>query len=217
MNARVWMLGGAVLSIAILVGAYFLGVSPALDGASRADRDVIQVEAQNTAQRAELERLKELEASKDTIATQLAELRESVPEWHYMSFYDRRIEQYASALALRITEISYAEEQVVGVDPNNPADEQAAAAAGGLVAVPVTITVEGELGGTLTFIRDLQAGERFVSVKSISITAAGDSTEPTDQATVIITGYVFVLPQDLQQAPADAGAGVAPTDGSASG
>ncbi len=34
MNPRVWMLGGAVLSIAILVGAYFIGVSPALDGAA---------------------------------------------------------------------------------------------------------------------------------------------------------------------------------------
>ena len=220
MNPRVWMLGGAVLSIAILVGAYFIGVSPALDGAARADRDVEQVDAQNAAHRVELERLKELEASKDTIASELADLQESIPEWHLMSFYDRRIEEHAAALGIRVVEISYSQEQVVGVDPTVTVDAQAAAAAGGLIAVPTVISVTGNVGAALYFVKDLQASERFFSVKLLSVTAAsgGDTSHPSDQASVIITGYVFVLPQNLgQQAPADAGVTPGAGEGAAAG
>ena len=220
MNPRVWMLGGAVLSIAILVGAYFIGVSPALDAAAMADRNVEQVDAQNAAHRTELERLKGLEASRETIAEDLAELQKSIPEWHLMSFYDRRIEEHAAALGLRVTEISYAQEQVVGLDPTVTVDAQAAAAAGGLIAVPTVITVVGNVSAALYFVKDLQASERFFSVKLISVTAAavGDNSHPTDQASVILTGYVFVLPQNLgQQAPADAGVTPGAEDGAAAG
>jgi Tfp pilus assembly protein PilO len=211
-TSRVWMLGGVVLSIAILVGAYFIGVAPALASAEAADLGVVSVEAQNQAQRAELTRLETLAASQDDIADQLAELQKAIPASHLMSDYDARIEALANPLVVQILSIDYSEEVVPGATADTAA---ATTAPAGLVAVPVKVAVSGNLGQLMSFIKAAQLGDRYLSISSVTMTMDESTIGTTNLASLTINGFTFVLPQET--AAPEGEPTVDPATGAASG
>jgi Tfp pilus assembly protein PilO len=80
LDNRLWIVICTVLSIAILAGGWFVGVSPQLDAARAADLQRSTVEGQNTATRAQVAKLVAAEKDKDELHSELAALRAQVPE-----------------------------------------------------------------------------------------------------------------------------------------
>ncbi|WP_025156593.1 hypothetical protein [Leifsonia aquatica] len=77
---KLWIIGAALVMVAIVAGGWFLGIQPQLANAAAADAQRAQVVAENARQTATLAKLKTAYARLPELKSDLASLRESIPE-----------------------------------------------------------------------------------------------------------------------------------------
>ncbi|MFC4242432.1 hypothetical protein ACFOYW_03525 [Gryllotalpicola reticulitermitis] len=110
MNAnRLWMLGGAVVAVAIAVLAYFVGIAPQLAQAQTAEQQKAQAQTQLQQTEVALATLKKQYASIDQLTAQLTALQQSVPGTTNVTDFVRQVQGQASATGSTITSISVGE------------------------------------------------------------------------------------------------------------
>lgn len=211
--SRLWTLVGVVAVLGILAGGYFLGVSPQLEAAEAADEQYEQTEVLNAGHRAELERLRALDAS--AIFAEVAEARETIPADHYQHRYAAQVQALAVAAGVRVDSIAYvdaidaaAEAPSAPAAPEPDGDADAAADGGdaavdataapvaapgaapaGMLAIGVTLSLSGSMDSLEAFTAALQAAPRITSIRTV--TTEG---ELGGEYTLDVDGYVFVLP-----------------------
>lgn len=106
MNAqRLWVIGAAIVAVAVLVLGWFVGVEPQLAAMRATDEQRRGVEAQNTATEAVVARLADdfddlpaLEAERDS-------LRQSIPVDHNKSLFVDQVDALAEATGTRVTQL----------------------------------------------------------------------------------------------------------------
>lgn len=197
-KATSWVVGTAVLAVLLLVGAWFLLVSPRMEAAAelRFQAESEQVRADQL--RLQLVGLKADAENIETFRTELAELRVQMPSETELANLTRQINDLSQQAGLFVSGISpntasaveppaapvaaapvepTTEEAAEGTEAETPATtpppvDPTVAAVQGLYAMPVQISVIGGYAQTLDFINRLQTtNPRLLLVTSFVATA----------------------------------------------
>lgn len=209
---QIWLGGGALLGVVILLLGWFMVISPELTDAA-ATRD--QVEAagtQNLALEAKNARLAQqnddVAALRDSLAAALAEL----PSDGGLPAFTRQLSAQATASSVTLSSVvvgatsaatdtaAVAAPDATATDATAPAP--AATAAGGLVQITITVAAGGLGRDLLTFLSEIQVtGPRRALVTSTAFApaegGAGSGLDAT--STLNLTMTIFSAPL----APAD--------------
>lgn len=207
MSNRLWVLGAVLVSIAIVVLGWFLGISPKLAEVGIATLERQSVEAQNTAQEEAIALLKLQFADIDAYEDDLKELQSSVPEESSLDTFFDTIVAESAANGLIVDNITALEGAVYGgsvdptaatdpeavqpaepvaADPNAPAAALDPGLTGRFFTVGVSIRVLGSADQVYALADNLQLGKRLFLVTDVSFNTDG---EPNGT----ITGFVYVV------------------------
>jgi Tfp pilus assembly protein PilO len=105
MNAqRLWVIGAAVVAVAVLVLGWFVGVEPQLAAMRATDEQRRGVEAQNTATEAAVARLADDFDDLDALEAERDSLRQSIPTEHNKSLFVDQVDALAEASGTRVTQ-----------------------------------------------------------------------------------------------------------------
>lgn len=203
MSNRLWVLGTILVSIAIVVLGWVLGISPRLAEAGIAVTERQNVELQNQAQEAALALLKQQYEDLDELESELKELQVSIPASADTDEVFDSIVASAAASGVLIDNIAALEGAIYGgsVDPNAATDSELVQPADGSTApdptldgslanrfftIGVSIKVLGGADQVFSLVSALQKGDRLFLVTDVEYT-----TESEPRAT--ITGFVYVV------------------------
>ena len=217
---RLWVLGAVLLMSVVALMGWSLGISPKLGEARDATAERVAVEAQNTSYELQLATLKQQFESIDDLRVDLADLRESVPQGANIPQFVGQLDSIALQNTVKLTTITVSDAQsyaaalatTAAPEAAPPAAGAAAAAvpaagataaadaavpvapvvtpADNLIAIPISLSVEGGYQNVLDFISGLQQGERLVTVSAFGTTASADAPS---MVTGTITALVYVL------------------------
>jgi Tfp pilus assembly protein PilO len=214
-SARTWIFGLGALMLVVIVATWTLGISPVLDQVSAANQQTAQMQSKNDATQAQLASLKTQFADIGTLKTSLDTLRLSVPETEAASTFLNEISGLTAQDGVALQSVTL-QDAVVYTAPapastaTTPAttstDSTAAATStpaptttttapaattttGGLVLVPISVSVVGPLANVQQFISDLQQGQRLF----VASTAALSIDTQTGGMVGTVTGNVFSL------------------------
>ena len=231
-KATPWIAGAGVVVALLLVGAWFLAISPVLTAAGETSATADQVETDNALLTERIGVLREQFEQIDTYRAELATLRTSVPSDDDLAGYLRQLDGLAATHGVTLLTVSPStplafvpEAAAVPSDPaasdSTAQDSTAQDATGdaaapastvpaGLVSVPLGMTVVGGYENVRAFLDALQVGtERLYVVESV-VGASQSDAEPGGgrPATTVgdleinVNGYLFVLPDTTTAAPA---------------
>ncbi|RWZ64304.1 hypothetical protein ELQ92_05930 [Labedella populi] len=220
MNAqRLWIIGAAIVAVAVLVLGWFVGVEPQLAAMRATDEQRRGVEAQNLATEATVARLEKDFASLGALEDEREDLRGSIPVTEDTTLLFNQLDALAAASGTTVTNVTpsplvaYTPPVVeVPVDPESDgaeANEGEAPAAPAAPAEPsgppvitdplitpenfyamqITVSVTGSNEAVLDFVDRVQHGERLFLITSLQVA----SDEETEQFTATSTGSVYVL------------------------
>ena len=183
---RLWLVG-AVLAIGVVVVlGWMLGISPKLSEARAARTDLVAAEAQNTVFEAQLATLKEQYKSIDSLRSELADLRQAVPNGPDMPDFVGHLDDIAEANGVTLTSITVSDAQpyvpMVAAPaaeaqpaPGAPADVTATAAPVNAAATAATAATAEAAAVPAPVVNPLVTAENFVAVPiSLSIEGTYD-------------------------------------------
>lgn len=195
-TARLWMLGSVVVIIALLVGTWFVGISPRLAEAAIANNERATVEAQNAAHQATLASLKTQFEGISDLRSDLEGLRVAVPADADTADLIRQLNAYATSAGVTITGITLSPPERFAAPAEPPSDTELAGALTSVnpenfLTVRVEIDVAGPYANVMAFVSNVQAGERAFLVHDLTL----DSGIPAADSSVEMSfsGQVFVL------------------------
>ena len=220
---RLWVLGAVLLMSVVALMGWSLGISPMLSESRDATAERVAVEAQNTSYELQLATLKQQFESIDGLRVDLADLRQAVPQGANIPQFVGQLDSIALQNTVALTTItvsdaqSYAAALATTAAPEAappaegaaaaavPAEDATAAAAAvpvapvvapadNLIAVPISLSVEGGYQNVLDFISGLQQGERLVTVTAFGTTATAE--DAPGMVTGTITALIYVLLSD---------------------
>lgn len=201
-NNRLWVLGSAVLVIAIVAMGWVLGVSPKLSEAGAADQQRATAESQNLVHEKEVAAIKKQYEQLPELKSQLGMLRQALPVSDDLSTFLGELHRLEQSNQITLTNFTASDAK-----PYTPVEKPATTVSttnplvtpDNFVAIPVKLEVAGEQANVMDFIDGVQTGDRLFLVTELSLDQ--DETEVTYSAT--ITGFVYVL-LDKPAAPATA-------------
>lgn len=204
-ETRLWKLGAIVVIIALVLGTWFLGISPRLDEASQAHESRSAVELQNLAHEATLAALEKEAENFTKLEGDLADLRTAVPSGAGLPLLIDQLNSLAAETGVVIEQLT-AGDPVAYVHPD-AADgtsgveedvELVAARAGiapeSLLVVPIGLRVAGTYDNVMNFVDGLQRGDRLALVHGLNLTT-GPATGAS-QVVMEVTAQTFVLLED---------------------
>jgi Tfp pilus assembly protein PilO len=216
-STRIWTLISVLVIAGLLLGTWFVGVSPRLAESSAANADRSSVEALNATHRATLVALKEQFEDIDQLRTDLDELRVSVPDAAMLPDLISQLNASAADAGVAITSIKFGDPTPYAPIENVDADPQLASALQSVapenfLVIPVDLDISGEFGKVTRLISTIQNGERLFLIHDLKL--AEGVMEDSATVTVTTSGQVFVLLEGVAAPPATAPEGdVAPAEG----
>jgi hypothetical protein len=211
---RLWMLGVALASVAVIALGWILGISPTLAQADLASSQAQAADSQNAVQQAALVKLKGQYDKLPELSAQLKQLQLAVPETANLDDFLDQLQAIAQSTGVSITTFTAAEGTLYGggtataaapaptpTATATPAPGGTSAASGTtapaasagitdrLFSVPVTVAVKGTPEQVMAFTDASQKGIRFFLVTGDQFTGA---TSP-DGGGGTLTGFVFVV------------------------
>ncbi|MCU1411781.1 MAG: hypothetical protein JWR04_2488 [Rhodoglobus sp.] len=215
---RLWTIGAVTAMIILLVAGWFLGAQPFITAASAADTERVGIEAQNTAQEAEIARLTEENKDISTIQAEYKDLLTSIPASSNTAAFIQGLNGLASSSGVQVTGITVSESMaytvpasavVVPTDGTTPAPESTEAPVptiptgsvastsplitpDNFVGIKVGVDLKGGYPQVLAFVKGLQSGKRLVLVTGF--TSAANAND-AGLVTAHIDGLIYVLKQ----------------------
>jgi Tfp pilus assembly protein PilO len=217
---RLWVIGAVAAIAIVVVLGYVLGVSPLLDTTSAANAQSASLTASNTASLTKLSTLEKEYKEIDSVRSDLAGLRKSIPSDGDLPAFLSEINDLCKAYHVTLTSVSL-DSAVAYVPPvtaapaattdgstatptptptptaaptaATPAAE--APAASGIVVTPVSLNVTGSLDNVLKFTKSLQTSGRLMLVSTFSVTpGSGDAgTSKKSGIAAVLSGSIFSL------------------------
>lgn len=221
-NNRIWVLGAAIVMLAILAMGWFLGASPMLAQAAANDLQRASVESTNAGQEATLASIKEEFAKLNELKAELAELQKALPPGADLSTFIGELHELEAASGVQITSIIATDpaefvppvpavDEVPAADaaatdegaaavaePVEPAAADPAAAdaaalpAGDLIVIGLTLSVKGTQAQVIDFVDAVQKGNRLFLVTGLTI--ARDEEDESYAGTIPGSVYVLIDP-----------------------
>jgi hypothetical protein len=225
---RLWIIGTAIVAVAVLALGWFLGVQPQLSAKASTDEQRAGVEAQNTSTELVVARLAKDFDNLDALESQRDALRVSIPAIDSTSRFLQQVDVLAEASGTVVTEVTTSEttaytppvadlpaEDGEGEEADGEAEDAEVPEAPveplappvitdplvtseNFFATKVTVAVTGSNEAVIDFVDRLQHGERLCLVTQLQIALDTD----TGLFTATATGFVYVL---VNAAAADAG------------
>jgi Tfp pilus assembly protein PilO len=201
-ETRLWKFGAIVLIIALVLGTWFLAISPRLDEASQANENRSAVEMQNLTHEATLAALEKDAKNFNKFEDELADLRVAVPSGAGLPLLIDQLNSLAAETGVVIEQLT-ASDPVAYVHPvaadgtsGVEEDTELVAARAGiaperLLVVPIGLRVAGAYDNVMGFVDGLQHGDRIALVHGLNLTT-GPATG-TSQVVLEITAQTFVL------------------------
>ncbi|WP_029145168.1 type 4a pilus biogenesis protein PilO [Microbacterium luticocti] len=173
----------AALAVAILAGGWFLGVQPQLDRISTADAQTASIRQLNDVQQIKNAALRKESEHLDHDKAQLASLQQEIPTSRSQQALINQFDAAAGAAKVTIRTLAFADASTFAP----PQQVNAPVPTGGtLVAVPLTMTVDGSRSALESFVANLQRSRRIVTI------ADSHYTGPAD-ASLTLSGTTWVL------------------------
>jgi Tfp pilus assembly protein PilO len=227
-KTRLWVIGTAVLSVLLVVAAYFLLIGPKRAEAAELRQQTEDTQASNAQLESRIEQLKAQFAELPQRQAELAAIKQAMPEEAALPTLVRDLDKMAGGAG--VTLMTLAPGQPVAVTPPAAAAPAPAPAATGdgdstpapaataaapaptdlLVSVPVSVTVVGDFYESELFLKALQADmPRAFLVQTLSVqsekeaeASGGKPATKNGDVTTTITGSVFVLKPAAAAGPA---------------
>lgn len=210
-SSRLWLAGGALLALLIVLASWFLVISPVRGDTSTLEEDTASVETQNTVLLAELNRLEEQDANRDQLVQTLRDSLAGLPADVAIPDFNKQVVSQAAAHNVDLTSVTVGpatapvQDGAAGAatsttDPSAPAT--------GLLGVPITIETTGSQIDLLYFLKDLQqAGPRRALVVSTAFAdqastdgASADGEAPVASDDFKLTTQLTIFSSSLSDA-----------------
>jgi Tfp pilus assembly protein PilO len=166
-GSRMWLVGGAVAIVVLIVATYLLAIKPvyAETETIRAQADDQQLESDKLDRK--LRDLRKQYEQRGTYAAQLKAKRLNLPNNYDIPNYLRQLQVSDNAV-------------VVNNDSISVADPIAVPGIANVVGVPITLAAKGEVPALIRFIDRLQNTQsRAVLVTSADVRSEADNEKPT--------------------------------------
>ncbi|MET4638625.1 hypothetical protein [Mycetocola sp. 2940] len=218
---KIWSLASVIVMIGVLALGWFAGIDPLLKARAATEEQRVSVEAQNEATQLAIARLKGDFENIDALKAELVELRTSVPAAGSMPAFLTQLDTLAResnttvkslsvSEAIEYTAPSTAVEEPPAAEPAPDSEAPAPApveaepetpsvitdsriTSANFIAIPITVTVNGDKAGTRSFLDKLQHGPRLFMATQVSTGPVGDDGV---EFTATVSGYVYVLLKD---------------------
>ncbi len=217
---RLWTIGAVTVMAILLLAGWFLGAQPLLGAAAAADEERAGIDAQNTAQQAEIGRLTEENKDLDAVQAEYKDLLTSIPSSPNTAAFIQGLDGLAASTGVQVTGITVSESIAYTVPASAavvPTPTDGATPAPTATAAPVPVAPVGNIAATsplitpdnfvgikvgvdlkggyqqvLTFVKGLQTGKRLVLVTGFISTSNPDDSSVV---TAHIDGQIYVLKQ----------------------
>ena len=230
---RLWVIGAVLGIVVVVVMGWFLGVSPLVTQATSANSQATSLSQANVVSKSKLSTLKQQFENIDTLQTDLATLRQSIPTGADLPTFITEINLLCARYHVSLTSVAVNDAVVfqAPVAPAAPATASGgstpaatptptptatqatgtaapaapAASGGDLVLVPVVINVTGKFEDVVNFTGGVQAGARLYLAAEVEV-APGASTgggAPT-KFLGTLTGNIYTLAGTSGDLPASA-------------
>jgi hypothetical protein len=199
-DRRVWIGGGVLLALLILVAGWFLAINPELSSADSLHSQADTAQTGNLAAQAKLNALKAKSQQSGELVQQLTAAVDALPPETALPSLTRQLSAQAHAAGVTVSSITIGASGAAGAPAGAPAANSTAG--GGLVSTSVTLAVDGTLAHQLAFLHAVQVdGPRRALVTSTQVTPStgGTSGSIDGPTTVTIAMNVFSQPQNAQQ------------------
>ncbi len=190
-KTRVWSAGAALVGVLLVVGSWFLMISPQRSEASSLRDQVVQQEAFNEQVKLKTQELKAQFASLPARQAQLAEIRQQMPSNPALPSLVRDLSKYADQAGVTL----------VSVAPNSPAPLGASStttvpgsANAAIQQIQTTVVATGSYAELTLYLQKLQVQmRRAVLVNNIALGKSTSEGAATGDLQMTLTGQVFVL------------------------
>jgi type IV pilus assembly protein PilO len=230
---KFWVIGTAVLTVLLVIAAYFLLIGPKRAEAADFRQQTEDTAASNAQLQAKIEQLKVQFAELPQRQAELAAIKQAMPEEAALPTLVRDLDAMASGAGVTLMSLAPGEPVTVGPPAGAaaaPAPAPAAGSEGGatpaptaapapsdlLASIPVSIVVVGDFYESELFLKNLQTDmPRAYLVTNLTVQAEKEAEESggkpatkNGDVTMTIAGSVFVLkPAASVTAPAAGAAG----------
>jgi hypothetical protein len=198
MNNRVWMLGTAIASLAVIALGVMVGILPKLTEFGVNSVALATVQQQNQAYRADLAALKQQFENLDDVRRELEELRESLPADADIPDFIVEVNAAATTRGVRVVEATQAAPLIYGAAENASSDPGTAAtpiSGGTLLVIPYVIRVDAvDPLAAFRFMTDLRTGNRLLLITGFDMTTIDRSGILTYETNITLYLYTLVDP-----------------------
>lgn len=199
-DRRLWIGGGVIVALLIVVASWFLAINPELSSADSLHGQAESAETANVASQAKLNTLKKKSEQSDQLVQSLASALDALPPEDALPALTRQLSAQANDAGVILNSITIGASGAAGAPAGAPTANSTAG--GGLVSTSVTLTVEGTLVHQLAFLHEVQVdGPRRALVTSTQVTpnSGGSGGSIDGSSNVTIAMNVFSQPQNAQQ------------------
>ena len=214
-----WVFGTAIFGVLILIGAWFLAISPKLSAASDEREQTTAQQARVDQLTVLLDGLKHDFENIESFRTQLKDLQVQIPSDQQLSTLNRQLSTIATETSMVVT--SFAPSSPVEVvnpgaaaagtvttdGATTPAGQTATTqAAKGFYAIPVDVVVVGTYPNMVAFLDKLQTGNpRLILVSQLAAVSQKDTAAKggipalaKGDLELTFTAYAFAMPDPRQ-------------------
>ncbi|MFC4058206.1 type 4a pilus biogenesis protein PilO [Planomonospora corallina] len=212
---RLWMIGGLLAAVLLLLSGWFVLISPEMDEADRLQADAETMQVQMATLRSKLADLRRENENLPRYRAELATARQALPTTADSEKFLRQLQQAGEAT----------DAFVQGVNVGDPVQTEASGAQ--MHYLPVAVTVTGSAAEVEAFLDEIQHDQpRAVLVTSLTAQAedgGGDGAEDSgggtlaDGQSTVVNLKIFVASQVPAETAADAPAETASPDTAAQG
>jgi len=210
-KGRIWVIGAILFIFVLIGGGWVLGIAPQLAIAASANADRANAIISNQRNQLLLAKLKSDYQNIDALKNHLLALREAVPPKEDIPSFVTELNTLSASNNVTLKSLT-----VSDAKPYTPTMQAPTAGASktsspqinpkitsvNFVVVPVQITVTGDYGRVLSFVNDVQMGQRLVLVSSLTTTGATNSkgvkgspstTSSSQKVDSTLGGFIYVL------------------------
>lgn len=216
-SSRLWVAGGVVVALLIVVVNWFLFIGPTRSEAQTLRADTEVVEGQNAVLQAEVATLREQADNRGELESAVKVALSGLPAEVSLPEFNRQVLAQAAGRSVEVTNISVSPSTTVGQTTEAAAEEDGSDETStsdttdpvpttGALSVPVTIQTRGPALAQLRFLRDIQEiGPRRALVGSIALTSEDDAdTEELSTLTIQLHVFAAALSEGDRQQLAEA-------------
>lgn len=215
---NLWVAGGAVASLLVLVAGWFLAVSPVRHKTSDTKAATATLNAQNDVLQTQLNQLIAQDKGVTAKQAQLANIGSEIPSDPHLPQLIRTLSSAASKSAVDMVSLTPSAPTASNVgattlSPTAPTSSAGAAGAGAAASagatyqtIPVALQVQGDYAGLEEFVRELETMKRIFVVTQVGLSpnagagaqsntvqrTPGGQTQTIHTLTATFTGSIFM-------------------------